>query len=63
MKTNARAWRIYRVRIWAGLLALLVLALAQFGLVFRFNRDCGGGLAQPDGGSGMYSPADWLAAN
>ncbi len=63
MKTNVSAWRLYRVRVWAGLLALLVLVLAVFGMVFRFNRDGGGSLAPSGAMYEMHGAGDWLAAN
>ena len=62
MKTNFYAWRAYRVRIWAGLGLILILALSVFGKVFRFDRDyartgSSGGFAP-----GMHELADCLAA-
>jgi hypothetical protein len=58
MKTNSRAWRLYRARIWAGLGLLFVLALAGFGNVFRFDRDCGRTVGQPQPVNEIYELAD-----
>ncbi|HEV2392174.1 MAG TPA: hypothetical protein VG146_07395 [Verrucomicrobiae bacterium] len=48
MKTNPRAWQLYQIRIWAGLGLILVLALASFGRVFRFEATGGAAAADPE---------------
>jgi hypothetical protein len=60
MKLNHHARRILKRRIWAGRLAILLLALAEFWMVCRFGHDYGQITAQ----AGLEAPAlgDWLAA-
>lgn len=62
MKTNPSVWRWYRVRVWAGLLAILILVLAEFGMVFRFRYNCSepAGTAPPVGQ--FQGLGDWLAS-
>jgi hypothetical protein len=62
MKTKARAWRIYRARIWAGLSLCLILALAGFGNVFRFDRDCAWTIGQTQSVTQVYELADLFAS-
>ena len=61
MKTNPRAWRLYQARIWAGLGLLVILALGGFGRVFRFDRDCGRIVGEPQQVNEIYGLADLLA--
>lgn len=61
MKTNTRAWRIYRARIWAGLGLCAVLASAGFGSVFRSERSCGRTIGQPQTEKQVYELADLFA--
>ncbi len=62
MKTNSAAWRVYQLRIWAGLALILVLALGVFGKVFRFDRDYGRAGSSADLAPGRYELVDCLAA-
>jgi hypothetical protein len=41
MKTNRRARKVWKVRVWAGLLAVLMLASAEFWMVCRLGHECG----------------------
>jgi hypothetical protein len=41
MKTNPRARKVRKARVRAGLLAVLVLASAEFWMVCRFGQECG----------------------
>ncbi len=61
MKTNTRAWQIYRVRLWAGLALGLLLALATFGSAFRFNRSCGWTVGQAQNAYELHEPSDLVA--
>ncbi|MCW5554141.1 MAG: hypothetical protein KIS67_18540 [Verrucomicrobiae bacterium] len=45
MKTNRTLRSLDRSRLWAGLLALLLIVCAEFWLVCRFSRDCARSLA------------------
>ncbi|HVV70940.1 MAG TPA: hypothetical protein VHI52_05460 [Verrucomicrobiae bacterium] len=61
MKTHARAWRLNRARIWAGLGLLVVLASVQFGNVLRFDRNCGWKVGQTRVVNEVYELADlWV---
>ncbi|MBE0541085.1 MAG: hypothetical protein IH623_06850 [Verrucomicrobia bacterium] len=40
MKTNRTLRCVGRLRLWAGLLALLLIVCAEFWMVCRFSRDC-----------------------
>lgn len=63
MKINLRIWRWYRVRVWAGLAAILVLVLAEFGVVFRLGQNCGGPPQSPSALGNLQGLGDWLAAH
>jgi hypothetical protein len=41
MKTNPHAREVWRTRKWAGMLAILLLASAEFWMVCRLGHDCG----------------------
>jgi hypothetical protein len=60
MKTNQKARRIWKLRVWAGTAAVLLLVSAEFWMVCRFGRDCGQFTRQP----AVQAPAiaDWFAA-
>jgi len=61
MKTSADAWRVYKLRIWAGLAILVALALLEFGLVFRFELSGDESLARSGLVSGSQGLGDWFA--
>jgi flagellar biogenesis protein FliO len=60
MKTNHRAHTARKLRIWAGLLVVLLLISAEFWMVCRFGHECGQISSPP----GTEAPAlsDLLAA-
>jgi len=41
MKTNQHARKVWKARIWTGMLAVLLLASAEFWMVCRFGHNCG----------------------
>ena len=47
MKTNQRARKVCQIRLWSGLAAVLLLLLAEFGMVCRFGHQCGQIMAPP----------------
>ena len=63
MKINSRIWRWYRVKAWAGLAAILVLVLVEFGVVFRFGHNCAGPPQVPGAPDNLQGLGDWLAAH
>lgn len=40
MKINRTLRSLGRLRLWAGLLVLLLIVCAEFWMVGRFSRDC-----------------------
>ena len=60
MKTNQHARQVRKLRVWAGMLAVLLLVSAEFWMVCHFGRTCGQFNVQP----GIPAPAlgDLLAA-
>jgi hypothetical protein len=60
MKTNQRARKVCKIRIWAGLVAVVLLLSAEFWMVCRFGHECGQITSPP----GNEAPAlsDLLAA-
>jgi len=60
MKTNEHARRVWKVRQWAGLLAVLLLASAELLMVCRLGHGCGQISTQPP----IQIPpiSDWFAA-
>ncbi len=48
MKTNERARKMWKVRVWAGLLSVLLLASAEFWMVCRWGQE-GGRISSPTG--------------
>jgi len=51
MKTNARAHRLHRLRLWAGLVLLLALTFGECGMVLKFGRDFRAGTAPAASGT------------
>ena len=41
MKTSQRSRKVWKARVWAGLVAVLLLASAEFWMVCRFGHKCG----------------------
>ena len=41
MRTNEHARRVWKVRVWAGLLTVLLLASVEFWMVCRFGSTYG----------------------
>ena len=60
MKTNQRARKVWKLRVWAGLLAMLLLASAEFWMVCRFGHECGQITSPP--GNQAPGLSDLLAA-
>ena len=51
MKTNHHARTVWKRRIWAGLVAVLLLVSAEFWMVCRFGHRCGQ-ISSPPGNEG-----------
>jgi hypothetical protein len=62
MKINSHAWQVWRVRLWAGRLALLGLVLAELWMVCRFGAGCGRGFAPAGMGNVMPGLGDCVTA-
>jgi hypothetical protein len=62
MKTNSRAWLVYRLRLGVVLFIVLGLAVVEFGLVFRFQRDCGQASTEIGPAGEILGLSDWLAS-
>jgi hypothetical protein len=60
MKTTKHARRVRQIRVWAGMVAILLLVSAEFWMVCSFGHACGQVNPQPV----MHAPAlgDLLAA-
>ena len=60
MKTNERARRVRRIRVWAGLVAVLLLASAELWMVCRLGY--GRGTTTAPRGSDAAGLGDLIAA-
>lgn len=60
MKTNDPARQVLELRVWARMLAVLLLVSAELWMVCRLGRACGNATAQP--AVQVPAIADWFAA-
>ena len=60
MKISHQARQVLKLRVWAGTLAVLLLASAELWMVCRFGRDCGQVTTQPV--VQIPAIADWFIA-